>query len=100
MIGDKDNYYAEMAKMFYKNPNNEDIWNKENDLKLNISWLNPIDRKVKNNVWEQIKILLKKISDDTLIISSNKNEYQKVTLGHLLLFIILLRIRKHTVVFL
>jgi len=99
LFGEREDYYQDMARAFYFNPNDPSIWTDSQNLNLEISWLNNEHRKQKKNVWEVMKKLFEKISMDGEIINTNEKNYNKITLGQLLLFITLLRMRRRIVHF-
>jgi hypothetical protein len=97
LFGTREEYYKEIAQAFYCEPENQAIWKSKKELNLNLSWLNMNDRRFKKNVWGEVKKLFKQISTDPAL--SSKDQYDKITLGQLLLFIVLDRIRKRVVIF-
>ncbi len=97
IFGTKEEYYREIAQSFYASPKDPALWNERQDLNLELSWLNSGDRKKKKNVWAEIKLLLRKISLDPDITNRKNNKYGKITLGQLVLFTTLMRIRQRMV---
>eukprot|EP00826_Nyctotherus_ovalis_P047432 TRINITY_DN5454_c0_g1_i1.p1 TRINITY_DN5454_c0_g1~~TRINITY_DN5454_c0_g1_i1.p1 ORF type:complete len:426 (+),score=115.22 TRINITY_DN5454_c0_g1_i1:57-1334(+) len=93
LFGAKKDYYQDLARAFYYNPYDPSIWADGQNLNLNISWLNAENRRQKKNVWEVMKRLFERVSMDDEIINGNRNGYEKITLGQLLLFVVLLRVR-------
>ena len=96
LFGSKEDYQKEMAKTFFAS-NDPSIWNEKEELNLGLSWLNTTDRKKKKNVWGELKKLMKALSTDPQITNRETHKYGKVTLGQLILFTTLLRIRKRMV---
>lgn len=97
LFGAKQDYYQDLARVFYYNPYDPSIWTQDQNLDPEISWLNAENRGQKKNVWEVMKRLLEKVSADDEIINGNRNGYEKITLGQLLLFVALLRVRHRIV---
>lgn len=94
IFGTQEEYYKDMAKAFYHNPNDPTIWSDKNELNFNLTWLNMSDRKKRKNTWEEIKKVLRKISNDPLITNKEKAGYSKITIGQLILFTTLMKIRQ------
>ena len=97
LFGTQKEYYNAIAKAFYTNPSNEDSWLNKETLNLDYAWINNEDRNVRKNVWGELKTLFHKISINRDITNKKKHAYDKITLEHFLLFMILFRIRTRVV---
>ncbi len=97
LLGTKQEYNQAMAKAFFANPEDPAIWANKETLNFNLNWCTQADRSKRLNAWEVIKKMLKKLSDDPNITNGATHKYDKITLGHLILFMLLMRIRDRMV---
>ena len=97
LFGTKSEYYAEIAQTFFHSEKAVGIWKNKEELDLSISWLQPEGRKKRKNTWEVLKQLLAKLSNDVTITNRAEHNYDKITLGQLLLFVAIFRIRNRVV---
>ena len=97
LFGTPKEYYTEMANAFYMAQWGPAIWQSRTELNTKLSWLNVHDRRYKKNVWAEVKNLLRSLSLDDKITNKAEHHYDKITLGQLLLFISLYRIRHRVV---
>ncbi len=97
LFGGKQEYYRDMAESFFVDPNDPAIWKPNGELDLSLSWLDVESRRKKQNVWQVIKQLLRAMSEEPSITNAADHGYDKITLGQIVLFVTLLRIRKRMV---
>ena len=100
LFGTKEEYYNDLAKTFYAPAKDAAIWNDKHELNLNLSWLNPEDRDKKKSVWSEVKKLFIQLSADPTITNKTTHKYSKITLGQLVLFTTLFRIKERMVILL
>ena len=100
LLGSKRDYYQALARAFFLNPEDPQIWENDETLKVALSWLKSANRGTCKNVWDVIKQLLKKLSQHPNITNAARHKYDRITLGQLLLFTLLMRIRTRVVLLL
>ena len=97
LFGTREEYYHEIAKAYFQNPDDPTIWLNKEMLDLSKSWTNKGERNVRKNVWAELKKVFKSISQDPNLTNGAKHKYDSITLGQLCLFMLLIRMRKRMV---
>ena len=86
-----------MAKAFWVDPSDKNAWLNGENLDLSKNWVKKEDKGIRKNVWAVLKQLFYDISVEPKITNRAKHNYDRITLGQFLFFMILVRIRTRMV---